>query len=126
MANLGYEINGVTANNYAGHLLDGNGSSVRSAAGTSIYGYLSEDLPASSATANSFGVGVIDLVDIFTTTKNKVIRSVFGRVGDGASRVNLVSGLLVNTDALTSFTIVEETGSTLTAGSRFSLYGIKG
>ena len=69
-----YRFNGVSTMSYAVHILDGQGSgSPRSASATSYFGYLTEFLPAANTTANVFGAGVIDILDAFSTNKNKVV-----------------------------------------------------
>ena len=120
-SNLTYQINGVTSNSYAVHFLAGNGSSAFSAAATGYFGYVTEYLPAASTAANIFCAGVIDLLDPFKTTKNKAIRA---SVGSNSS-VQLVSGLLQNTSATTSFALVDGLAQ-LVAGTRVSIYGLKG
>jgi hypothetical protein len=78
----------------------------------------------SNNAANSFGAGVIDILDFSSTTKNTTTRVLAGNAGTTAS-VQFQSGLFNNTAAITSMTIFGNTGN-LVAGTRFSLYGIKG
>jgi len=111
-------LNGDTTNaNYRTHRLVGNGSTVTSgstagdADGMSIFSlYGSSTQPAS---------GVIDILDPYSTTKNKTLRA-FSR---NSAEVALSSGLYINTAALTSI----ELGAfyPLQSGSRISLYGVK-
>ena len=115
-------FNSDTGSNYSWHVLLGNGSAVSSAAGTSttfMYGGIQ---PRSVDTANAFGASVIDILDSYSTSKNKTIRSLSGVIG---SRIDLYSGNWRNTSSLTTIDIISENGSFITA-SRFSLYGIKG
>lgn len=119
-SDLTYQINGVSTSSYAVHFLLGNGSNVSSASATSYFGYITENLPAANAGANIFCSGVIDLLDPFETTKNKVIRT---SVGTDVS-IQLVSGLLQDTTSTTSFALVDRLGQ-LVSGTRVSLYGIK-
>ena len=114
-------LNGDTGANYNFHLLLGNGSSVYS--GTDAYAFV---YAGSTATANSFGTIIFDLLDAYSTTKNKTVRKAGGIATSGANFISLSSMLWRNTAAVTSFTIVSITGSNLVAGSRFSLYGIRG
>jgi len=67
---------------------------------------------------------VLDILDAYSTTKNKTIRSLSGMTG-GANNLQLYSGLWNNTAAISSLNIFP--GATnFVAGSRFSLYGIRG
>lgn len=124
-----WQANGDTTQaNYAAHWLDGNGSSVRSGnTSNSIYfGWLSHSLPASAKT-NQFQAGVTDILDAFSTTKNKTVRTFVGSPSswyDGAGDVHLASGLYISTSALSSFTFKDRLAS-IEVGSRFSLYGVK-
>jgi hypothetical protein len=123
---LGITFNGDSGSNYAFHRLGGDGSSVFSEAGTSqtlpVFGYT---VAAGTTTSNSFGAGVIDILDPYSTTKNKTVRVLSGLVG-GRSWVFLASGLWMNTASATSITLDQLYGPNFIAGSRFSLYGIKG
>jgi len=103
------------------HELRGNGSVVASSDRTDLYrfGYIS----GATSTANSFGAGIIDALDPYSTTKNKTFRSFNGMTS--ATLVTLSSLLWANTASITSIGVVCRLGSFVT-GSRFSLYGIKG
>ena len=115
-------FNGDTGNNYVAHYLEGNGSSVGTNWSTTTssiyYGY--------------FGVGsstaphgaVVDILDAYSTTKNKTTRSLNGNSISGYPLATLYSGLWMNTASTTSLTI--SSPANFLAGSRFSLYGIKG
>jgi hypothetical protein len=123
---LGIRFNGDSGSNYAFHRLGGDGSSVFSESGTSqtlpAFGYT---VAAGTTTSNSFGAGVIDILDPYSTTKNKTVRVLSGLTG-GRSWVFLASGLWMNTASATSITVDQLYGPNFIAGSRFSLYGIKG
>jgi hypothetical protein len=77
-----------------------------------------------SNTANIFGAAVVDILDPFSTTKNTTVRTLLGQTSS-TNRVALSSGAFYSTAAITSVTLFPETESIL-AGSRFSLYGIRG
>jgi hypothetical protein len=117
-------FNGVTGTSYAAHRLFGNGSSMTSDAFTSRANLFVGTNGTSNNAANSFGAGVIDILDFSSTTKNTTTRVLAGNSGTTAT-VQLQSGLFNNTAAITSMTIFGNTGN-LVAGTRFSLYGIKG
>jgi hypothetical protein len=123
---LALRFNGDTATNYTSHKMEGDGSSVSSSADVSANNLgLGASLPAASATANIFGVGVIDLLDTYSTTKNKTVRALFGQTGT-VNRIALASGVFRVTSATSSLTLLLQSGSNLVAGTRISLYGIKG
>jgi hypothetical protein len=113
------QLNGDTGNNYARHALLGNGSAVSSNAVTTI-GFVNFAAQGNT-TANVFGGFVFDILDAYSTTKNKTTRALAG-----VTEIRLSSGLWMNTASITSVTLSPEFGSLLIAGSRFSLYGIKG
>jgi hypothetical protein len=117
-------FNGDTGNNVYTHQLFGNGSSVSGGAGwgtTDPKVLMESALLGSSATANSFGAGVMDVLDPFETTKNKTVRALFGNTI--APRVEITSAVYLSTSSITSLSF-SAIGS-LVSGSRFSLYGIK-
>jgi hypothetical protein len=128
--NVGFmslRINGVTTTgNYTNHDLYGNGSTV-TASGLSASSYSEArgpEMPANS-TANTFGNAICDIHDYTSTTKNKTIRWFGGWDNNGSGYVGLNSNLFLSTSAITSLTIYFA-GDAVSAGSVFSLYGIKG
>jgi hypothetical protein len=117
-------LNGDTGSNYVFHELGGGGSSVYSVANTSQTFGLAVALrqPLSNTV---FGAGVVDILDAYSTTKNKTIRTLTGVASSPNSIILLGSGLRVSTEAVSSITLLPSAGN-LSTGSRFSLYGIKG
>jgi hypothetical protein len=118
-------LNADAGSNYRAHFLLGNGSSVLTgvlAVGTTG---LSGIITAAGAAANNFGIGVIDLLDPYSTTKNKTLRTLAGITDAAQNRIDLHSALWLNTASLTSWQLFPELGNFVT-GSRFSLYGIRG
>jgi hypothetical protein len=85
-------------------------------------------ITGANAQANVFAAGVIAILDPYSTTKNKTIRTLIGNPNiESGSRVGLSSGLWANTASVTSITLALQNVDTLfVSGSRFSLYGIKG
>jgi hypothetical protein len=120
-------FNSTGGTSYADHYLWGSGSSesaggVNSQANIRFIGQ--SDLTVGSVDA--FSVGIIDIQDYKSTTKNKTVRVFSGWDNNGGGRINLSSGLFNNTGAISTIKI-ERSGSTnMAAGSVFSLYGIKG
>ena len=79
---------------------------------------------SSSSVSTSYGVGIVDLLDAFSTSKNKTIKALNGTIQD--KFVALRSGAWRNTAAINSIYLYCDGGVVISAGSRFSLYGIKG
>ena len=120
-------INGVAGTAYANHQLNGNGSTVAVTNNIS-QARINIDNGIAAGTTNIFGGGVIDIVDYKSTTNNKTIRSLSGVIGADAgnqNRIQLTSGYVFTTTALTSLTFAPDVDS-FAIGTRFSLYGIKG
>ncbi len=116
----------AAGSSYDRHTLQGNGTSASASNSTST-GYVVLVDGITGGTATSFGVGVIDIIDYQSTSKNKTVRSFFGTDQNGASTgyVKLASALWRNTNAITKITITNDIGAFGT-GSTFALYGIKG
>jgi len=126
-----YRFNSDSGTNYARHYLIGNGSTAIAGSETPgpailVYGsYMS-----SNATyANMVGVGIIDIHDYASTTKNKTTRHIAGADANGSGTTNrtltLSSALWTNTAAITSITLSPGDAAFATT-STFALYGIKG
>jgi hypothetical protein len=124
-----YRLNNDTGANYAFHQLYGDpySSSVVSANGSGATS-MNLGFTAGGTYTNEFSPGVIDILDYASTAKNKTIRALHGNISSGASsqRLYLSSGLWVSTAAVTSIQITSNYSANFVAGSRFSLYGIKG
>lgn len=115
------QFNGDTATNYRVHRLTGNGSTVTSA----DFGPKGSLVPlnATGTATGVFSTSIVDIFDFASTTKNKTVRSLSGRL-DTATEINLYSGAWFSTAAITSITLPATAGNIVT-GSRFSLYGLK-
>ena len=112
--------NGDTGSNYGNHYFEGNGSTVTAT------GFGSSDriyFPAESHTTYSY-VGIVDIHDYASTTKNKTVRAFDGFDANGSGQVGLMSGLWINTAAINSLTFILQTN--FQTPTVFSLYGIKG
>jgi hypothetical protein len=106
------------------HWLRGDGSGVTSSSATSPAELT--NIPANTQTANVFAAGVIDILNYSNTSTNKTVRNFSGSMGTGTSvRIQLSSGILIDTAAISSISLSTTTGA-FAIGSRFSLYGIKG
>lgn len=126
-------INGDTASNYARHRLSGSGATVTAsgtATQTSMSSFITVGLSSNAALANMMGVGIIDIHDYLSTSKNKTVRMFIGadtnRTTAPTGAVALNSGLYFATPAaVTSLSFIIGTGSWTTT-TQFALYGIKG
>jgi hypothetical protein len=80
--------------------------------------------PGSTFAANGFSAGVVDVLDAFSSTKNKTSRN-FGGYAGNSNNVSIYSGVWLSTASVTSMEI-SSAANNFVAGSRFSLYGIRG
>ena len=118
-----FNFNGDTGTNYSFHSLMGTGSSVVSNATVSgTYG-LGNNIPAATATTNSFGASIIDILDYSSTTKNKTTRSLGGMNSATTSYARFISSAWLSTAAITSIVLKPTGTNNFVAGSRISLYG---
>ena len=119
-----FRLNGDTASNYSAHELVGQGTSVSSDGKANItvaeQGYVS----GGNNTANAFGSLVSDILDPYSTTKNTTLRGLSGFTG-GSNYVALFSANHRSTAAVSSI-LIQAFGGSYLAGSRFSLYGVRG
>jgi hypothetical protein len=126
VANMIYSrMNGDFSSLYSSHRLYGDGAGVGSDAYTSGSNAWTAWLPNANAGSNQFGSMVFDLLDYNSTSKNKTFRAMSGSVNGSSNHVFMVSGAYRNTNAITSLEFFPNSGSFI-AGSRFSLYGIRG
>ena len=116
-----------TAANYYSHYMIGNGSTVSAGAldGTTLSGNLyTTDVVNNSVASGIMSVGIIDIHDYASTTKNKTVRIFSGNDRNGSGVVELISGLYSSTSAITEISISTQANS-FTTDSVFALYGIK-
>jgi hypothetical protein len=121
---VGLRLNGDTGSNYAWHRLVNDGGSVISQAFTSQTAGRAGSISQANSTANIYAAIVIDLLDPYSTTKNTTVRSLVGVTSP--DEISLISSLYNNTSAISSLNLFSETSNNFVAGSRFSLYGIRG
>lgn len=113
------ENNGAN-NSY--HYLMGNGSSVFSGNAPSNWTVIA--IPElSTSPANAFGSMIVDISDYSNPNKYTTTRGFSGTTG--ISQVKLMGGLWRNTAPITEIRLNSGGGSAV-AGTRISLYGIKG
>lgn len=114
----------AAGNIYRSHMLLGNGSSVASSVAAADFRIVQEMVPTTGSTSNSFGVGIIDILDYASTSKNKTIRWSAGVNTSSSSKVALISGARYLTDAVSTLDMYSN--GNFVNGSRISLYGIRG
>lgn len=109
---------------FTDHSVEANGISVGSSASVNSNAYINAMVPGVSS--NVFGPGITDILDYNSTVKYPVVRLLSGKSNDGSSDlIRLTSGF--NPNSLTPVTsLVIGHPNSFNAGSRFSLYGIKG
>lgn len=125
--NIQLRFNSDSGNNYAAHVLYGDGATAGSFSdGSSITFNTRSVVAAASSTSGVFGIGVIDILDYNNTSKNTTVRSLNGYDNNGAGQVRISSGLWINTVAITSITMLSANAADISQYSSFALYGIKG
>lgn len=120
---LVFRCNSDSGSNYTEHVLYGDGSSISSANSTTNSFASLGTLAAAGNASAIFGAIIADILDFASTSKYKVMRSLSGVANN---YIQLRSGMWVSTAAITTLTLYPATGSFMVAGSRISLYGIKG
>jgi len=121
---ISLRFNADSATNYSWHSLSGDGSTVSSGTnGPSQSSMRIGQTVGSAQVSTLFSFSVTDILDYSSVSKYKTIRTLNGKQATNPY-VELYSGSWRSTNALTSITVFEESGS-LATGSRFSLYGIK-
>jgi hypothetical protein len=114
-------INNDSGANYFRHGLFANGTAVGSFAvlnETSLqFGNI-----AGATTSGLFGASIIDIVDAFSLSKNKTIRSL---AGYSSFEIFLRTGARISLEPTSSITLSPVVGTNFVNGSRFSLYGIR-
>lgn len=127
--NINFTINNVSSGStYTGHRLFGSGTTVQyqgQGTSTGANDFLLQESVSLNTTANAFSAGILDLFNYTDTSRNKTIRAHYGRA-DGTDIINFVVGTSSNTSsAVTSLTFTARLDN-FAAGTRFSLYGIRG
>lgn len=123
--NIYMRINTDSGSNYGMNFIYADSSTLST--GTSIPNtyILVGDAYRNSNTENSYGVGIVDIIDYASTTKIKTVSAVAGQPTSVTAWEALqINGWWNNTAAITSITLFSNTGSNFKARSFFSLYGI--
>jgi hypothetical protein len=118
-------FNGATSD-YHNHHLRGDSSTVSANHRLGSTEFLWQGLQAKNAATSVYSAVVIDILDIFSTSKNKTLRLLGGKHEGGSDNfIVLGMGFRNNTGSLSSIQVRSFIGN-FVAGSRFSIYGIKG
>ena len=117
-------FNGTTGTSYARHYIRGDGASV-SAAGVASTNIAANMFPNGMYNTSVPCVAIIDILDAFSTTKNKIVRILEGQDNNGSGMMVIESGLFMSTSALSSITLTSSLGN-FTTSTQVALYGIKG
>lgn len=121
-------LNGDSETNYSTHNLGAIDSSFNSdwnGPSSSLIGFF-YTVATNFSPTGVFSSGVIDILDPYSTSKNTTVRCLSGNLSSNRKFISLAGGNWRNTAAITSINIFENGGLPYMAGSRFSLYGIKG
>jgi len=120
--NISLQFNGDTGSNYTDHKLSGDGSSVTASGDV---GQNRLVIGTEGFSSNYRGVGIIDIIDYASTTKNTTARAIGGLDNNGSGLMRLFSGVWLNTSAINEIKF-QLAGSTFSGANTISLYGIKG
>jgi len=123
---LKFNMNSDTTANYSAHELSGYNSTPAAGANTSVSFEVINRWAGTSQAANTFGGGVIDILDYANTNKYKTTRSLAGWDDNTQGSLHFNSSLWMSTSAITSIAITAGGGTSIDQYSSFALYGIKG
>jgi hypothetical protein len=115
-------LNSDTGSNYAYHRLRGVGSGAATAAGFATQTFAEIMDTTDSSPATGF---ILDIRNYASNSRYKTLRTFYGRDINSTGRIALYSGLWQSTSAVTSISIIMNSGN-FNTGTTISLYGIKG
>jgi hypothetical protein len=123
-----YKFNNDGGNtNSSFYNLYGNGSVLQAGVQFSSYSAFAGYCPGSTALANVYGVGIVDILDYASRKKLKTIKAVSGWEDNSSGANNLISALPIDRPGLEPVTTLSVAfNGTIQSGSHFALYGIKG
>lgn len=124
---INLQLNAIGGTSYASHRLSADGTGIVSQAQGTSTNVMEIGFVSGSSYTGDFGTLVVDFLDYTSTAKNKTVRSLAGHANAGSKYMQLYSGLFMNTAAINSIDFfVGGGGTSISTGSRISLYGIKG
>lgn len=116
-------LNSDSGNNYAWHVMGGNGSTGSSSGATSQPRFVLYGAQWGMSTTIPTAV-IADILDYKATNKTKVIRVFSGMDANGNGEVNMAAGVWNSTAAVSTITISLISG-TFPANTTAALYGVK-
>ena len=116
-------FNSDSGANYTRHRLTGSGSAV-AASGVTGQNQILMLGSAGLATSPIPNVAVIDVLDYQNSNKYKTVRVLNGQDSNGSGGIEFLSGLWLNTNAISSI-LIDGDGGSFAQHSHFALYGIK-
>ena len=124
--NINIRFNGDTATNYSRTQMVATGTSVSSARGSSATSITTTQAPGNSANANTWGTATILIPAYKNTSKNKQVLHRGAQLDNSNSTffLGLYSGLWRSTSAITSITLLPNTGPNIVQYSTATLYGV--
>jgi len=126
LSSIGLQFNSDgTGTNYDIHEMYGTGSAAASAYGANSNAY--DRISGNTGATNIFGAMIFDILDYTNTNKYKTVRMLGGVDFNGSGEVDFMSGLWLNTSAITRIDFLPSYQSTqFQQYSSFALYGIRG
>ena len=122
-AAINLTFNGASTN-YSWRYMGANGSGVNAASGTDTSYIVNRFVGGNTATANTFSSGEL-YIPSYTVSQNKPVSGFQTTENNAtASYMMTLAGLWRNTAAITSITMVPDSGPNFMSGSSFYLYGI--
>ena len=123
---LKMQFNSAAGTAYSYHAVIGDGSTASTDKTTNDAWISLLRSTGTSATSGIFGAMVIDILDYADVNKYKTTRTLGGADLNGSGEIVLQSGLWRSSNAITSITFTDATGSNFVQYTQFGLYGIKG
>lgn len=124
---IAWRFNSDSSSNYVAHYVIGNGSSAFSGVGRPLSYAVWLRVANNLSPSNTFGLGVLDILDYKNTNKFKVGRSLSGVDNNNTTgQLMFTSSVWKSTSAITSISLFSTNSSSFRQYSHFALYGIKG
>jgi hypothetical protein len=115
-------FNSDSGSNYSWHHLRGNGSVVNTGQTASTVWMYPGAINGGTSAANAFSIKTIDILDSFSSNKNKTMRALGG--DPASSEVGIYSGAWFSTSPIDSIFMLAS--ADFAPGTRVSLYGVTG
>ena len=121
---MNIEFNADSTTKYSDTLLTGDGSTATSTRESAVSIALIGYMPASTATANTFGSAEIYIPNYNSTSSKPLSSATVSETNATAAYIRNAAALYTGTSGITSLRITPSSG-TMDIGSSFYLYGIK-